>query len=61
MIDRSSPLTSTETLPAASDFPIHWEDPADEQAFWFQDVMHSPQPFTPMTATLFQPAFSEDD
>ena len=52
-------MTSTETLPAASDFPIHWEDPADEQAFWFQDVMHSPQPFTPMTATLFQPAFSE--
>ncbi|MEP7215896.1 MAG: hypothetical protein ABI782_06550, partial [Anaerolineaceae bacterium] len=52
-------MTSTETHASASDFPIHWENPSDEQAFWFQDVMHSPQPFTPLTATLFQPAFSE--
>ncbi len=52
-------MTTAETIPPTSDFPISWDDPADERAFWFQDVMHSPQPFTPMTATLFQPAFSE--
>ncbi len=40
-------------------FPIHWEDPADEQASWFQDVMHNPLPITPLTATLFQPSFAE--
>ncbi|MEX2247915.1 MAG: PEP-utilizing enzyme [Dehalococcoidia bacterium] len=44
---------------AAQAFPIHWEDPAYEQASWFQDVMHNPLPITPLNATLFQPAFAE--
>lgn len=37
-------MTSTPALPPTSDFPIRWDDPADEQAFWFQDVMHNPRP-----------------
>lgn len=53
-------MTTTEaTAPQPhAEFPIQWEDAADEQLFWFQDVMHNPLPITPLNATLFQPAFS---
>ncbi len=54
-------MTTTEIGRAESpaDFPIVWDDPAHELAPWFQDVMHNPLPVTPLTATLFQPAFAE--
>ena len=52
-------MTSPQAFPTTAAFPIHWDDPADEQAFWFQDVMHNPQPCTPLSATLVQPAFAE--
>lgn len=51
-------MTTTEAS-VASDFPIRWDDPADEQLFWFQDVMHNPLPISPINATLFSPAFAE--
>jgi pyruvate,water dikinase len=53
-------MTTTEATvqQPGADFPITWDDPADEQMFWFQDVMHNPLPITPINATLFQPAFS---
>ena len=51
-------MTSTEpTAAAATDFPIEWNDPADEQLFWFQDNLHFPLPQTPLNATLYQPSF----
>jgi len=49
---------ASRTAPAA-DFPISWDDPAQQDAAWFQDVMHNPLPVSPLTATLFQPAFAE--
>ncbi len=49
----------TTLTSVGANFPIHWDDPADEQMFWFQDVMHNPLPITPLNATLFQPAFAE--
>ncbi len=54
-------MTTTEIGRAKSpaEFPIAWDDPAQEQAHWFQDVMHNPLPVTPLTATFFQPAFAE--
>lgn len=51
--------TSAGAATQASDFPIRWEQPGDERQPWFQDVMHNPLPITPLTATLFQPSFSE--
>jgi len=53
-------MTTTEaTAPQSNpEFPIQWDDAADEQLFWFQDVMHNPMPVSPLNATLFQPAFS---
>jgi len=42
-----------------ADFPITWNDPAQSELTWFQDVMHNPLPVTPLSATLFQPAFAE--
>ena len=50
---------TSATADTSQAFPIHWQDPADEQASWFADVMHNPLPVTPLNATLFQPAFSE--
>lgn len=52
---------TTETTDRIADpeFPITWDDPADEQLTWFQDVMHNPLPITPLNATLFQPGFAE--
>jgi pyruvate,water dikinase len=51
--------TTTSQQSPASDFPISWEHPEDEQQTWFQDVMHNPLPITPLSATLFQRAFSQ--
>ena len=51
-------MTATEpAAAAATNFPITWNDPADEQLFWFQDNLHFPLPLTPLNATLFQTAF----
>jgi phosphohistidine swiveling domain-containing protein len=50
---------TTDIATTSQDFPIVWADPADEQASWFQDVMHNPLPVTPFTATFFAPAFVE--
>ncbi len=48
------------TIEAAEQpFPITWEDPADEQQPWFQDVMHCPLPISPLNATFYQRAFAE--
>ena len=53
-------MTTTEIGRAQTpEFPIVWDDPEHEQASWFQDVMHNPLPITPLTATMFQPAFAE--
>jgi pyruvate,water dikinase len=49
--------TEPTAIPAPTDFPIEWSDPADEQLFWFQDVLHFPLPQTPLNATLFQTSF----
>ncbi|MEX0750161.1 MAG: PEP-utilizing enzyme [Dehalococcoidia bacterium] len=51
--------TSADQQVPAGDFPITWDDPLDAEFPWFQDVMHNPLPITPLTATLFQPAFAE--
>ena len=53
-------MTTTESsvLPVPADFPVEWDDPADEQLFWFQDNLHFPLPQTPLNATMFQHAFS---
>jgi pyruvate,water dikinase len=51
-------MTAASTLNESS-FPIRWDDPAEAERPWFQDVMHFPLPETPMNATLFQPAFAE--
>ncbi len=54
-------MTVVNTGPDVSgaDFPIVWDDPAQAQASWFQDVMHNPLPITPLSATMYQPAFAE--
>ncbi len=31
-------------IPAPPDFPVVWEDPADERLFWTRDAMHFPNP-----------------
>lgn len=49
-------MTTTQQS-AATEFPIVWNDPADEQLFWFHDNLHFPLPQTPLNATLFQTAF----
>jgi pyruvate,water dikinase len=46
------------TLPVPADFPITWEHPDDERAFWMQDLMHNPTPVTPLTASIEGPAFT---
>ncbi len=53
-------MTTTESsvLPVPADFPVDWDDPADEQLFWFQDNLHFPLPQTPLNSTMFQPAFA---
>ena len=53
-------MTTTESsvLPVPADFPVEWDDPADEQLFWFQDNLHFPLPQTPLNSTMFQPAFA---
>jgi pyruvate,water dikinase len=32
------------TIPTPPDFPVVWEDPADERLFWTRDAMHFPNP-----------------
>jgi len=52
-------MTTTQTTAAAPDFAIEWNEPADEQLFWFQDNLHFPMPQTPLNGTLFQTAFED--
>ncbi|MBT5774799.1 MAG: hypothetical protein HOH95_10550 [Dehalococcoidia bacterium] len=49
--------TTDSSIQAATEFPIEWGDPADEQLFWFQDNLHFPLPQTPLNGTMFQTAF----
>jgi pyruvate,water dikinase len=42
-------LTTVYKRPDGTDFPVEWEDPADEQFGWRWDQMHSPLPFTPLS------------
>ena len=53
-------MTATESsaIPVPADFPVEWDDPADEQLFWFQDILHFPLPQTPLNATMFQSSFA---
>ena len=34
----------TDPLPTPPEFPVRWEDPADERRFWTNDRMHWPDP-----------------
>jgi phosphohistidine swiveling domain-containing protein len=35
-------------IPVPDNFPVVWEDPDDERAFWMVERMHWPDPMTPM-------------
>jgi pyruvate,water dikinase len=51
-------VTSRVTVykcPDGTDFPVEWEDPADEQYGWRWDQIHCPLPLTPLSAE-----FTED-
>lgn len=52
-------MAAPTPIPTPPNFPIRWKDPADEQLFWFQDLMHYPTPVTPLTASFGIPAFNE--
>ncbi len=52
-------VMTTATDATATDFPIHWAAPEDEQLFWFQDSMHSPHALAPLDATLTLPSYIE--
>jgi pyruvate,water dikinase len=54
------------TMPAAGapiglpqDFPVAWEQPGDEERFWFWDQMHHPKAITPVAIAFSGQAFSE--
>jgi phosphohistidine swiveling domain-containing protein len=36
-------------LPTPPEFPVHWEEPADERSFWTLDGVHAPRPLTPLS------------
>ncbi len=44
-------------LPIPDDFPVKWEDPSDEMAFWHIDPLHFPQTVTP-AMEVFADAFT---
>jgi pyruvate,water dikinase len=39
------------SAPEASGFPVHWDDPADELATFTIDLMHQPNPVSPLSQT----------
>ena len=43
--------TTLRSAPEASGFPVHWDDPADEQATFTIDLMHQPNPVSPLSQT----------
>ncbi|RPJ58418.1 MAG: hypothetical protein EHM24_28730, partial [Acidobacteria bacterium] len=43
-------------LPPA-DFPVRWDDPADEELHWLQDRMHAPEPLAPMEQSIWTIAY----
>ena len=54
----SMPAPGSGPIPLPDDFPVSWESPEDEQAFWFWDQMHHPLPVTPLTGSIDGPAFA---
>ena len=46
-------------IPVPPDFHFEWETPDQERAFWQQDVMHFPEPVTPIMGDLFNGIFNE--
>jgi phosphohistidine swiveling domain-containing protein len=51
-----SPSPSTP-IPTPSDFPIHWDDPADAALLWLWDQQHNPRPISPLGRDLLAVAF----
>ena len=45
-------LTTIYKCPDGSDFPVEWDDPAQEAYSWRWDSMHSPLPTTPLSLEL---------
>ena len=44
-------MTASVQSPEASAFPIHWDDPADAQRTFMIDLMHQPNPVSPLSQT----------
>ena len=45
-------------IPTPPDFPVVWENPEDEGMFWQSDMMHFPEPTTPLM-DLWERAFNQ--
>lgn len=45
------------TIPTPPNFPIAWEEPGDEHAFWTLDRMHFPRPITPLADSFLRRFF----
>lgn len=45
---------SSGPIPVPLDFPVHWDDPADERLFWTQDRLHFPDAMTPLDFSIIE-------
>ncbi|MCE7986906.1 MAG: hypothetical protein DYG89_37510 [Caldilinea sp. CFX5] len=48
--------TPGQPIPVPADFPVTWDDPADDTIFWLRDVMHFPYPIVPLAASFIHNA-----
>ena len=46
-------------IPVPENFPVTWENPSDPDDFWQVELMHWPDPLTPMDAALMRAAHAE--
>ena len=50
-------LAHPPLIETPADFPVTWDDPADQALFWTWDQMHHPHPVSPLGRDLFAIAF----
>lgn len=54
----TTPDERPSPIPTPPEFPVVWENPEDEGMFWQSDMMHFPEPTTPLM-DLWEQAFNQ--
>lgn len=53
MAENNAPQSQAPSpVPIPPNFPVTWEGPDDERLFWHLDIMHFPEPMTPISARV---------